>query len=211
MPVQYQVRAQVVDLRNDTPRPTDKFYVDSNVWFWTTYSNVQFSPDPPRRYQTKEYPQYLKQALHQKAELAWCGLSLSELAHVIEKTEFEIYSELTSSPLSNSKEYRHNLPAERHRVVREIHGAWQSVEGMGRPLSTPVLIDALATQSALTELANAEVDGYDLFVLLTLRAAGISQVISDDGDFSTATGITLFTANRNVIAAAQIQGKLAIR
>lgn len=103
MPVQYRVRAQVVDLRSDTPRSTDKFYVDSNVWFWTTYSNVQYSPGPPRTYQTKEYPQYLKQARHQKAELAWCGLSLSELAHVIENTEFKIYCDATAQPLLRTK------------------------------------------------------------------------------------------------------------
>lgn len=48
MPVQYQVRAHVVDLRNDTPRSTDRFYVDTNVWFWTTYSSARHSSNPPQ-------------------------------------------------------------------------------------------------------------------------------------------------------------------
>jgi len=33
MPIKYVVQAQVVDLRTDTPKPADRFYVDTNVWF----------------------------------------------------------------------------------------------------------------------------------------------------------------------------------
>lgn len=39
MPVNNVVQAQVVDLRADTPQPTDKFFVDTNVWFWTVYAS----------------------------------------------------------------------------------------------------------------------------------------------------------------------------
>ena len=49
------------------------------------------------------------------------------------------------------------------------------------------------------------VDGYDLFSINAIKAAGISQVISDDGDFCTVPGITLFTANSSAIRAAQMQ------
>lgn len=56
MPVNYSVKATVVDLRGDTPKVTDKIYVDTNAWFWTVYSNVQFSPTPPTQNQTRAYP-----------------------------------------------------------------------------------------------------------------------------------------------------------
>ena len=119
MPVNYSVKAVVVDLRLDTPKPAERFYVDTNAWFWTVYSNVQFSPNPPHQNQTQEYPSFLKRVLNLGGQLVWCGLPLSELAHLIERTEWEIYCQATSATLK-PKEYRHHLPTERARVVQEI-------------------------------------------------------------------------------------------
>src|SRR5487761_2265190 len=127
MPVNYAIKATVVDLRNDTAKATDRIYVDTNAWFWTAYSNVQFSPTPPNPNQTQEYPAFLKRILNMGGQLHWCGLSLSELAHLIEKTEHAIYC-TASSAMLNTKEFRHNLPAERTRVVQEIQTAWGAVE-----------------------------------------------------------------------------------
>lgn len=44
--------------------------------------------------------------------------------------------------------------------------------------------------------------------LQTGPAAGNPHILTDDGDFCTLSGITLFTANRNVCEAARAQGKL---
>ena len=209
MPVNYSVKAVVVDLRLDTPKPADRFYVDTNAWFWTVYSNVQFSPNPPHQNQTQEYPSFLKRVLNLGGQLVWCGLSLSELAHLIEKTEWEIYCKATPATLK-PKEYRHNLPVERARVVAEIQTAWQGVESMAASVNTPE-INAAATTAALQNFATLPVDGYDLFAIHALKAAGITQVISDDGDFCSVPGITLFTANQNVINAARAQKKFRQR
>jgi hypothetical protein len=205
MPVNYVVKGAVVDLRGDTPKATDRIYVDTNAWFWTVYSKVQFSPAPPNQNQTQEYPGFLKRVLNMGGQLHWCGLSLSELAHLIEKTEYEIYSRTAPAPLK-SKEYRHNLTAERVRVVQEIQTAWGAVESMASCLNAPE-INADLTTAALQDFAQLPVDGYDLFALRALKAAGVTQVISDDGDFCSVPGITLFTANQNVISAARAQNR----
>lgn len=135
MPWQYQVQAQVVDLRNDTPRATDRFFVDTNVWFWTTYPNIHHAPNAPEQHRVASYSTYLQKVLRTNAGLSWCGLSLSELAHQIERTEFEIYQQYAAPPTPGSlKEYRHGFPAERLRVVQEIQTAWQSVETMAQSL-----------------------------------------------------------------------------
>jgi hypothetical protein len=209
MPVNYSVKAAVVDLRVDTPKATDKFYVDTNAWFWTAYSKLQFLPQTSDKKYKPEYPAYLTCVLNMGGQLNWCGLSLSELAHLIEKTEYKIYCDATSA-LLNSKEYRHNLAAERARVVQEIQTAWQAVESMAVCMNAPE-INAALTASALQDFALLPVDGYDLFVIHALKAAGITQVISDDGDFCCVPGITLFTANQSVIAAARAKGKFRQR
>ena len=209
MPVNYSVKAVVVDLRLDTPKPTDRFYVDTNAWFWTVYSRLHFLPQFPEKKDKPEYPAYLKKVLNMGGQLNWCGLSLSELAHLIEKTEWEIYCQTTSASLK-SKEYRHNLPAERTRVVQQIQAAWQGVESMAACVNTPE-INAAATAAALQNFATLPVDGYDLFAIHALKAASITQVISDDGDFCSVPGITLFTANQTVISAARAQNKFKQR
>jgi hypothetical protein len=211
MAVNYAVQAQIVDLRTDPPKPVDRFYVDTNVWFWTVYARVGLSPQPPRANQIRDYPTYLKSTLIAGSDLRWSGLSFSELAHRVEKTEFEIYCQSTIGMSPNPKEYRHNLAAERQRVMQEIETAWQAVESMGKPLDKPVTIDGTETAAALQELKACALDGYDVFALRAAIASGITQIISDDGDFCVVPGITLFTANRTVLAAAQVQGHLRAR
>jgi hypothetical protein len=44
-----------------------------------------------------------------------------------------------------------------------------------------------------------------------MRAAGVAQILSDDGDFCGVAGVELFTANPHVLAAARAQGRLAAR
>jgi len=193
------------------PKPTDRFWVDTNVWFWTVYARIGFSPTPPWPYQTRDYPTYLKSALAAGADLRWCGLSLSELAHRIERTEFDIYSQLVSGAPPKEKEFRHNLPAERLRVMQEVEAAWQAVEAMGKPLDQAVIIDGKATTAALQELKAHALDGYDVFSLRTVLASGIANILTDDGDFCVVPNIVLFTANRNVVATARAQGKLIVR
>jgi hypothetical protein len=82
---------------------------------------------------------------------------------------------------------------------------------MGKPLPKGAIVDAAATEVALQQLSQLALDGYDLFALQALQASDLSQVISDDGDFCLVPSLTLFTANHNVVTAAQAQGKLIRR
>jgi hypothetical protein len=74
-----------------------------------------------------------------------------------------------------------------------------------------VTIDSPTATAALNRLQTEQVDGYDLFILESMRSNGVVQVITDDGDFATVPGIQVFTANRNVIHAARTQGRLISR
>ncbi|WP_354635934.1 hypothetical protein [Planktothricoides raciborskii] len=201
MAVNYTVQAEVVDIRSDTPKEDDIFLVDTNVWYWLTYTQASRSALP---YQITDYPNYISKALSRKSLLLYCGLSLSELAHNIEQTEREIFN-------SNlrPKEYRHNYPTERANVVAEIQASWSQVTSIA--VSTDITINEATTKTALTRFSTQPLDGYDLLILEAMEKAGIIQVITDDGDYITVPGIRVFTANQNAIAAASNQNKLLIR
>ena len=85
------------------------------------YSKLRLLPPSSNKKEKPEYLAYLKQVLNMGGQLHWCGLSLSELAHLIEGTEFDIYRNThPTSVVTQAKEYRHNLTNERASVVNEI-------------------------------------------------------------------------------------------
>lgn len=206
MPVQYTVRADVIDIRTDKPRPTDAFLVDTNVWLWVSYAQAGGHPN-----QRRTYPAYIRAARAAKATLRRCELSLAELAHQIEKIEREIFERTNGMPSGNMKpkEYRHNYPNERASVANAVDTSWKIVKSFAAPM--PMQIDEAAGDRALAAFGSQPLDGYDLFMVQAATAAGILQVLTDDGDFCTVPDIQMFTANANVIAAARTQRKLAVR
>ncbi len=85
MPINYTVLAEVVDITADIPKNEDIFLVDTNVWYWMTYSRASQSARPPAHYQISKYPNYTNSALSVGARIFQSGLSLAELTHLIEK------------------------------------------------------------------------------------------------------------------------------
>lgn len=209
MSITYAVKAEVVDIRHDTPQANDAFLVDTNVWYWMTYSRASQADHPPGQSRIVNYPNYVNAALSAGASLHWCGLSLAELAHIIEKTEREIFARTTGFDKSRNKEFRHNHPGPRSNVVVEVGTAWEQVRTMATPVD--LLVDEAAASAVLTRFQTEPVDGYDLFMLEAISRTGILQVITDDGDFCTVSGIKVFTCNTNVINTAEARGKLVTR
>jgi predicted nucleic acid-binding protein len=209
MAIQYIVRATVVDIRQDTPGPHDMFLVDSNVWYWLTYSRASQADQPPYHYQTYDYPEYINRARAVGASLLRCELSLAELAHLIERTERDIWLRRSAPASGSPKEYRHNYPSERANVVAEIDAAWSQVKSLAKPLA--VQVDESLADAALVRLQSQPLDAYDLFLIEAAARTGTLQFITDDGDFATVPGIIVFTSNHHLIRTAQAQGRLVQR
>jgi len=207
MTVNYVIAADVIDVKVDLPKPEDVFLVDSNVWYWMTYTKASLVMKPWAQSRLRDYPSFVNKAISTSAKLYRCALSFSELAHIIEKTEREIFKK-TSGPI-RAKEFRHNHPKERLNVVSEVQAAWGQVKTMASSLD--VTINDAITDAALTRFGKECVDGYDLFFLEAMSNEKVIQIVTDDGDFATVSGIRVFTANQNVITAAQKQGKLIKR
>jgi len=201
MSVNYIVQAEVVDICSDTPKQDDLFLVDSNVWYWYSYTNASRSA---LAYQITDYPSYLAQAISTESLLLYCGLSLAELAHQIEKTERVIFS-----PTLKPKEYRHNYPVERTKVVTEVETAWSQVISIAA--CTEIIVDETTTNTSRRRFQTHPLDGYDLLILEAMDKAGVKQIITDDSDYLTVSGIQVFTANHNAISAARRNGKLLVR
>jgi len=207
MTVNYVIAADVIDIKVDLPKSGDVFLVDSNVWYWMTYTKASIVMKPWAQSRLRDYPSFVNKAISTGAKLYRCALSFSELAHIIEKTEREIF-EKTSGRI-DTKEYRHNHPKERLNVVSEVKAAWGQVKTMASSLD--VTINDAVTDATLARFEKECVDGYDLFFLEAMSSEKVIQIITDDGGFATVSGIKVFTANQNVITTAQKQGKFVTR
>jgi predicted nucleic acid-binding protein len=197
------VKALVIDIRIDQSQADDAFMVDTNVWNWLFYN-----PNPPPYSQDTDYVNYISKARSSNSYLAYSGISLAELAHIIEREERNIFG-ASSSYSTSTKQYRHNYPTQRANVVSQVQTVWNQMKAIA--VSVNIEINEKTTDNALTRFATELLDGYDLFILETMEKEEINNIITDDGDYCTVHGITVFTANRNVINAATSQGKLLTR
>ncbi len=207
MSVNLAVTATVFDLRGDSPKETDLFLVDSQVWYWTHYSRASQAPRIPARYQTRYYPEYVKRTIENKAKLFRCELSLSELATVIERCEYDIF--IAAGGAMDRKEFRHNLATERTQVVEQVGEVWAAVEACSEQLSKN--IDGTISADVLTLLKNAKLDGHDALIVEIMRRNGLHNLVTDDKDLATVAGINIFTANPQIIDPAREQGALQTR
>jgi len=205
--IQYSVQASIIDITKDTPKSTDCFLVDTNVWFWTTYTRASNIPtaNNPKQYQITDYPNYINKAISAGSRLYRSGLNLSELSHIIEKKELEIFQ--LSNPAVKPKEFRHNFPSERALAVNEIEGSWNMIKNMSE--HRDIAIDDTKCCNLIQMLKGVCIDGYDAFFSIHEQMQNPNFcIITDDGDFSTIPNIFVFTSNKSVIKTARNKGKL---
>ena len=200
------IQADIIDIKTDTPQQSDIFFVDTNIWFWQTYTNAAFTA---KRYQITDYPNYINKTRQNGATLTYSGLTLAELAHIIEKTEYDIY--VQSNGYLHFKKYRHDYPEERANVVAEVQFTWRRIKKIAIPID--LTVDDATTDAAINRFTTQAVDGYDLLMLeaISKAGAGTVKIITDDMDYSVVPGIQVFTSNKYVIQDAAIQKKLVVR
>lgn len=207
MPLNLSIRADVVNILADQPKPADSFLVDSNVWLFLAYTRSAQGNNPPLAYQVHRYPSYVNKALQAKARVLRSGLALAEIAHVIERTEHEIWTR--NNATLKFKEYRHNMPDQRENVIGEVESAWFMVKTIS--IGLDITVDGTLADSALALFKSYPLDGYDILMSAASRQAGVLQIITDDCDFACVAGIQVFTANRSVLEQAKEQGRLLLR
>lgn|SRR5574340_148523 len=190
--------AQIFDLNSHKPIKGERYFVDSNVWFWSTYVSSKriVLPQHPQQYQLTDYPVFLQKVLDDGASLCHCPLTLAELANVIERTELDIYRRTINNDFFDKKEFR-RIQSERQSVLNEIKVAWDSINAMSKCID--IEMDHKFVGQAREILAEGTVDPFDAFFIQIMRDHKIDYVITDDHDFTTVKQQILITANRKAI------------
>lgn len=202
------VRASVVDIQGDTPKPEDQFIVDTNVWLFLLYSPASLNSSGAPLPQATHYPAYIQRAVASKSVLRSVALTLAEIAHNVERAEREAYVAMAGKNIQ-TKDFRHDYPNQRHKVTTLVKDTWADVMSFSKLLE--MNLDAPFVESAMTLFPSVGLDGYDVFMAEKAIQSGSKQIITDDKDFLTVPGLTVFTANANAIQTAQAAGKLITR
>jgi hypothetical protein len=201
------IRADVVDARTVAASKGQAFLIDTNVWFWMCYEAAPDAPGVSKSWQSRAYPAILDRVVKSGGRLVWSPFSWSELCHIIERTEWEIAKACGATQTKTVKQFRHESMQERERVVGTIQETWAQVTSLAAPMSN-ISLNAGTVETANAELSSVMLDGYDLFMAQQLRASELAGIITDDTDFVTFPGITVFTANSRIVSEARAQGRL---
>lgn len=198
--------ANIFDIRSHEPRGSDAFLVDTNAWYWITYTRATLPCLPsPRTRQIEQYARFIKKALDAGATIVRCDLTLPELAHNIERAEKTIFEHHTLKQEITLKAYR-ALATERKRVVSEVESSWSMVKKMSE--NCVLTIGNEATQAALEVLKQYPIGGYDLFHFEAMKQKGLTAILTDDGDFFHIDHISVYTCNDSVLRKARDNGRL---
>ncbi|WP_336929875.1 hypothetical protein [Acinetobacter tandoii] len=190
---------QIFDLtkRNIRPDAKDKYFLDTNIWYWCTYcgSKVFSTIKQPAPYQLSYYPAFVERIQDEGAKIYHCPLTYTELANIIENAEYEEYLSKQSSKISK-KEYR-KINNEREKVVKEIDTAWRTINSMSECLE--LKLDNETIKATHNFLSSSQLDAYDAIFIHFMKSHDLKMLVSDDHDLASAEIEQLFTANRSVL------------
>lgn len=189
---------QVLDINTEKPIKGEKYFVDTNVWYWFTYvgSKEMNVPDKPEDYQVRDYPQFIERALSDGASLCHSGLTFSELSHIIETTELNIYRKKINDEFFERKAFR-KIKAERDSVLNEIDIAWKTICGISECIDSK--FDPGFVENVKDTMSSSVLDSYDAFYVELMRKHRVDYIVTDDRDFCTMSDGIVMTANRRAL------------
>jgi hypothetical protein len=197
---------KVINIRETDPKAHWEFFVDTNVWYWTTYTRASHVPDgAPTRYQSEQYPRFILKSLNVGASILRTEVSFFELAHVIERAEMKIFTVHRRTPEMRLKQFRRQA-SERARVVGEIDSSWKQVVKMSDCVDFKLA--AGLGISTLTRLPNCMLDSYDHLHHEAIIQSKKMWLLTDDADFASLEDLTILTSNRMLIEGARQRGCL---
>ncbi len=209
------VKAQVVDIQNRRSPLPQKVVVDANVLYFVFYPSFaqlrSAGGRTPHGYQTGEYPRWWGRVERAKGGFFVSEVTLEEFIQLIETAELETL--FRTDP---------NVPADMEFTRKEARYRYGDQLATVRQTGIGVLQQVRKNTSLLPAFRNQEdrlqrvvqawqtsfMDPNDAIVVASAIYGSIPHIVTDDADFLTVEGTTIYTANNRAIEAATAAGKL---
>lgn len=200
-----KVKARVWDASVFSGKGVERVLVDTNIWLGMYFEEVTQGQAGDVY---ANYMDAIEKILNNGGTLYWSAFSYAEIANVIEGYYFKVYKELSGNDVSK-KRYRHEMPRERLKVVTKAQQVWGEITATGKPLGDYV-VGSYEIADLDIDYRNYAVDPYDLFLIRSIKEAGISYVITNDQDFVTVPGIDVITSHEKSLKVANSENMLQI-
>ncbi len=169
------------------------FALDTNVLYWIHYSQASDPNLKAQAYQVVDYSNFIEKLLENGNRLVTTVLNISELAHVVENSEYRLYNAL-NTPKVKKKEFR-NLRNKRVDYQNEMKIIMlQLQETYGEQIQV-IEIEEKVISNFIHDIDKNACDVFDYVIIKKLIEKGIINFISDDKDFVTIEGINLYTSS----------------
>lgn len=168
---------------------TRKYFIDTNALYWYTYPRFINNLSP----QAKPYYNFIDSLVAANNPLITSIYNISELLNVIEKNEFEIYKSTNSdNPYISRKDFR-RMPSERQKLQNMMKTTLQNVYAICNVIEFP--FDKLNMDQFVDTLTSHRCDVFDYVIIQNNIKEEMTNIITDDNDFSTIPNITIYTTN----------------
>lgn len=194
-------QSRVISIEHDHPLPSDRVLIDSQILIWLCYARGQ----KPKSGVHTRYDGYVKAALQAGAQLWHCPLQLSEIAHIIEKQESEYFGASQGKPIK-IKDFR-RFTKEHDEVSKLVETAW-AVTGQLAPYCAELVLTSSEADTACQRFREEMLDTYDIYIAEAMRQNEVDFILSADRDFVHSSGMTVLTADLEVIDIAKRENRL---
>lgn len=143
------------------------------------------------------YARYLKHCRQNGKRLVVSSLSLVEAAHAIERIHLDRTRKAKGNPALHVKAFRASHPAERAKACGDFGVLVRTVKSWAEVHDATITYPTI--ESAENLLHAHPIDGYDAFLLLTMRGIGIDTIITDDADYHSVDWVNIISGNRRAV------------
>lgn len=172
------------------------FFLDTNVLYWYVYPRCGIQTDSRLKTQATPYYDFVDKLVADGNPLYTSIYNITEMLHVIEKKEFELYK-LNHDNIDWSIKDLRKMPKEREALKRNLSTAMSNVNAICSVMNFNFTYSIL--EQFVQDLENHHCDTFDYAILKNCIKENQLNIISDDSDFTSMHKINLFTANQTAL------------
>ena len=172
-----------------------EYFLDTNVLYWYCYPRIT---GKHLSSQSQPYYDFVDGLVSAGNPIVTSVYNISELLNVVEKNEFDIYRQKHTEAVYKIKDFRRDS-TERKRMQQNLKTTLSNVHNTCKILAFDFEEGHMA--DFVDTLSQHRCDVFDYVILQNCIALNHLNIVTDDNDFSTISGIRLYTANEITINA----------
>ena len=214
-----QVRARVVNISSPTATVPERLVLDTNVLHWVFYDNLEAleaAHDGGRILSAHQrtYKPWLKPALpDQRVKLFTSLVSIMELVNTTEVAELQLRWMSDPQRRNVGWDERRGKKQARRELFDELadmrHAALTYVKATRKVVEVLPMSDVSASFRRGCEVwRSSSTDLGDAMLVAAAQQLNLTALLTDDADLATVEGLTVYTANPQLIQTARQAGRL---